>query len=82
MKASERIQLTWTNISRGKFANLMKEAQGVLSIVKERLGNALTNNRIIKQFQLMLPFNLKNKIDFPEWINTNFIDGLKTKMRL
>ena len=81
MKFSDRIQLTWNNISRGKFANLMREAKGVLSIVKERLESALTDSPIIKQFQLKSPFNLKTKIDEPEWLNTNFIDGLKTKIR-
>ena len=81
IKFKDRIQLTWTNISRGKFASLMREAKGVLSIAKERLANALTASPIIKQFQLKTPFNLKTKMDEPEWLNTNFIDGLKTKIR-
>ena len=81
IKFKDRIQLTWNNISRGKFANLIREAKGVLSIVKERLASALTPTPVMKQFQLKSPFNLKTKMDEPEWLNTNFIDGLKTKIR-
>jgi len=81
IKSNERVQLTYTNISRGKLASLMRESKGVLSIVKEKLATAMTANKVIKMFQTILPFNLSTKIDNPEWLNTNFIDGLKTQVR-
>tara|TARA_R110002096_G_scaffold248679_2_gene441078 strand:- start:3155 stop:7777 length:4623 start_codon:yes stop_codon:yes gene_type:complete len=81
IKFSERIQLTYTNISRGKLASLIRESKGVLSLVKEKLGTALTANPVIKLFQNILPFNAGTKIDLPEWLTTNFIEGFKTKIR-
>ena len=80
MKFRDRIQLTWTNISQRKFQALMRKANGALDFVKEQLPTALTDSASIREFGQVPMFNLKTMIDSPEWINTNFIDFLKTKV--